>query len=423
MIQRIKGTQDLLPGEIEKWQYLEEKAREIFARYGYSEIRTPIFEETELFARSIGTETDIVEKEMYTFADRNKKSLTLRPEGTAPVVRASIENNLLAGSGTLKLFYVGPMFRHERPQKGRHRQFHQIGAEVLGPDHPAVDAEVMEMLVHLLEELEIRSYHLNINSIGDRRCRPAYLKILQEKIAAILPHLCADCNRRASTNPLRVFDCKVEADQKYIDSLPTSLDYLCRECREHFEGVRRFLDAQKIPYFVNSRLVRGLDYYQRTTFEITSDTLGAQNALLGGGRYDGLSESLGGPPVHGFGFALGEERFILALPRKDYACARPQVYLAPLGSESFDFAVNLAAALRSNGVRTILEFENRSLKAQLRQADKLKIPLVVIFGENELRSKEVQIKNMITGLQAAVSSDMSEVLRAIRDSVPGRVSA
>jgi histidyl-tRNA synthetase len=414
MIQRIKGTQDLLPGEVEKWQYLEEKARDILLRYGYAEIRTPIFEETELFARSIGVDTDIVQKEMYTFLDKNEKSLTLRPEGTAPVVRACIENHLAMGSGTLKLFYVGPMFRHERPQKGRYRQFHQIGGEVLGSDHPAVDAEVIEMLVRLLDELEIRSYQLHINSIGCPLCRPAYLKALRERILEILPHLCADCNRRAVTNPLRVFDCKVEADQKYIKTLPAILDFLGEECRQHFTSVRRYLDAQKLAYTVNSRLVRGLDYYQKTTFEIISGALGAQNALLGGGRYDGLSESLGGPPLQGFGFALGEERFILALPEKDYSWARPLVYLAPLGSGCFDFAVGLAAELRRKHIRALFEFDNRSLKAQLRQADKLKIPFVVIFGEDELRRDEVQFKFMSTGTQVAVPARVEEILKAIR---------
>ncbi|MBI4455338.1 MAG: histidine--tRNA ligase [Acidobacteria bacterium] len=414
MIHRIKGTQDLLPGEIEKWQYLEQKARDIFARYGYMEIRTPIFEETELFVRSIGQETDIVQKEMYTFADKSKKSLTLRPEGTAPVVRACIENNLLAGSGTLKLFYMGPMFRYERPQKGRYRQFYQIGAEVLGPDNPLIDVEVMEMLVRFLEELEIHPYQLHINSIGCPGCRPKYLKVLRAEITHALPQLCADCNRRASTNPLRVLDCKVETDQAHINALPASLDYLCEDCRTHFAVVQRFLNNRDIHYSVNSRLVRGLDYYEKTTFEITSDLLGAQNALLGGGRYNGLSESLGGPAISGFGFALGEERFILALPKEDYFWMRPEVYLAPLGPACFDFAVTLASQLRRNEIRAFLEFGDKSLKSQLRHADKLRIPFALIFGTEELHRKEIQCKNMRDGTQVTIRAEVSEIIRAIR---------
>ncbi|HEY2931029.1 MAG TPA: histidine--tRNA ligase [Acidobacteriota bacterium] len=413
MIHRVKGTQDLLAGEIEKWQFLEEKARNLLARYGYSEIRTPIFEETELFARSIGADTDIVQKEMYTFPDRNAKSLTLRPEGTAPVVRASAENNLFAAGGTLKLFYIGPMFRYERPQKGRYRQFHQIGAEVLGSDHPAVDAEVMEMMVRFLEELEIRNSQLHLNSIGCPRCRPAYLEALNRAIAAILPNLCADCKRRAVTNPLRVLDCKVEADQPYINSLPSSAAYLCEECRSHFSEVQRLLGKQGVHFQQNPRLVRGLDYYEKTTFEITSSSLGAQNALLGGGRYDGLSQSIGGPPVSGFGFALGQERFILALPESPQHRARPQVYLAPLGPESFDFAVELASQLRRNQVVTILEFEDRSLKSQLRQADKLKAEFALIFGKNELENRALQCKNMSTGHQLTIPAKIEAILAAI----------
>ena len=420
MIQRIKGTQDILPGKVEKWRFLEETARDLFARYGYAEIRTPVFEETELFARSIGGDTDIVQKEMYTFIDKGDNSVTLRPEGTAPVVRACIEGNLLAASGTLKLYYMGPMFRYERPQKGRLRQFHQIGAEVLGSDSPRIDAEVMEMLVQFLDELQIRSYRLAINSIGCSRCRPQYLDVLRTEISRILPYLCADCRRRAATNPLRVLDCKVEADQPHIDSLPASFKYLCEECRSHFLEVRRSLDASGIPYGVTHRLVRGLDYYEKTTFEITSEALGAQNALLGGGRYDGLSQNIGGPAAPGFGFALGEERFMLALPDKTEAAASAQVCLAPLGVECLDFAARLASELRRRKVSVLLEFEPRSLKAQLRQADRKKIPLVILFGSEELASNQVQCRNMQTGTQTGVPSDTEQILRFIQAEGKGK---
>ena len=403
----------MLPGEIERWQFLEERARNLMARYGYSEVRTPIFEETELFARSIGTDTDIVQKEMYTFTDRNEKSLTLRPEGTAPVVRACVENNLFATAGTLKLFYIGPMFRHERPQKGRYRQFHQIGAEVLGSDHPAVDAEVIEMMVRFLEELEIGDYQLHLNSIGCPRCRPAYLEVLNREIAAILPNLCVDCKRRALTNPLRVLDCKVEADQPYINSLPSIADYLCEECRTHFSEVQRLLGKQNVVFQLNFRLVRGLDYYQKTTFEITSSLLGAQNSLLGGGRYDGLSQSIGGPAVSGFGFALGQERFILALPQADAYLARPQVYLAPIGPESFDAAVELAVQLRRSKVVTLLDFDSRSLKSQLRHADKSKARFALIFGKDELEKRVLQCRDLSTGNQKTIPAKIEAILAAI----------
>ena len=303
----MKGTRDLLPPETALWQRVEDEARRVFAAYNFREIRTPILEATALFARSVGADTDIVMKEMYTFDDRDRDSLTLRPEATASVVRAYIEHSLFNEGRVHKLYYIGPMFRRERPQKGRYRQFYQIGAEVLGSDHPSIDAEMLEMLVLLLERLGLGGFALLLNSVGCSKCRPEYVNILRQALQSVKASMCADCQRRADTNPLRVLDCKVEADQPIIEKLPHIVDHLDPECRQHFNAVTADLDERGIAYTLSPRLVRGLDYYTRTTFEITSSVLGAQNALLGGGRYDGLSEMIGGPPTPGFGVAIGED--------------------------------------------------------------------------------------------------------------------
>ncbi len=307
-IQAIKGVKDILPEDMPAWHHLETTARRLFEDYGFSEIRVPVFEYTELFARSIGASTDIVEKEMYTFEDRDGKKITLRPEGTAGVVRAFVEHKLYAERQLVKLYYLGPMFRHERPQKGRYRQFYQIGVEALGIDHPHVDIEVLAMLHTLFERLGIKGLTLQINSLGDSACRGAYRDALKKYLAAKLPHLCADCQRRYETNPLRVLDCKVDAD-KFGDS-PVMLEYLCGPCKSHFETVEEGLKKIGIPFEVNPRLVRGLDYYTRTTFELVMGHMGAQNTVAAGGRYDGLVEEIGGPATPGIGFALGVERAI-----------------------------------------------------------------------------------------------------------------
>ena len=309
----MKGTRDLLPPDTSLWQRVEAEAHRVFAAYHYGEVRTPILEETALFARGVGAETDIVMKEMYTFRDRDEESLTLRPEATASVVRAYIEHSLYNQGGVQKLYYIGPMFRRERPQKGRYRQFYQIGAEVLGSQNPLVDVEVIEMLVLFLERVGIREYQLLINSVGCPTCRAAYLEVLRQALQDVKATMCADCQRRADTNPLRVLDCKVEADQPIIEKLPKIIDHLDPECRQHFERVTSELQARGLVYQITPRLVRGLDYYTRTTFEITSGALGAQNAVVGGGRYDGLSEMLGGPPTPGIGFSIGQDRLILAV--------------------------------------------------------------------------------------------------------------
>jgi histidyl-tRNA synthetase len=406
-IKAIKGTRDILPPETALWNRVETVAREIFSLFQYAEIRTPIFEQTELFARGVGEETDIVSKEMYTFADRDEKSLTLRPEGTAPIVRSYIEHQLYQDGGILKLFYLGPMFRRERPQKGRYRQFHQIGAEVLGSDHPAIEAEVLEMLGLFLERLGIRNLSFLVNSIGCPQCRPLFLEKLRQELEEKKSQLCPDCQRRCQTNPLRVLDCKVEGCQPVIESLPSIVDFLDAECAAHFRQFLSYLDQRGISYEVVPRLVRGLDYYRRTTFEITSGALGAQNTLVGGGRYDGLSEAIGGPAAKGFGFALGLERLILLIEqlRESEELVTPRIFLAPLGDAAFQKATLLAKALRQKGVSCSLDFEPRSLKSAMRLANKLQAANVLIIGDNELASGAYPLKRMADGTQIILSEE------------------
>ncbi len=409
MIQAIRGTYDLLPGDIEIWHAVERRLRDLFHAYGYGEIRTPIFEATELFARGVGEETDIVSKEMYTFTDRDEtKSLTLRPEGTAPVIRSFIEHQLNTEARMLKLYYIAPMFRRERPQKGRYRQHMQAGAEVLSStDNPAIEAEILEMLWSFLSSLGIPDLDVNINSIGDEQCRPAFTRDLKEEIRKRADRLCEDCRRRGERNPLRVFDCKVPSCQVVIAELPTITERLCEPCRQHFEKLQSYLSARKIPYHVNPKLVRGFDYYKRTTFEIMSSRLGAQNTVTGGGRYDGLSETLGGPPIKGIGFGMGLERLILSIPDTsslvpDYS---PEYFIAALGDAAFDYATLLAQRLRAAGKRVYLDFDGRSLRSQMRLADKVKAKAVIILGEEELKTGTLVIRDMATKEQRNIRED------------------
>lgn len=401
MIRAVKGTRDILPEEISGWSRLEEVARNLFPRYGYREIRTPLFEETELFARGLGSETDIVSKEMYTFDDRDGSSLTLRPEATAGIVRAVIENHLASSDPLLKVFALGPMFRRERPQKGRQRQFHQVDVEAFGLSDPTIDVEVIELSLAYLETCGLREHALLLNSVGDGNCRPAYLKILRDALLEKKDKLCADCQRRIDTNPLRVLDCKVPEDQETINSLPRFTDHLCGPCSEHFAEVRRELDVLGIPYSVNPRLVRGLDYYSRTTFEVTNDSLGAQNSVLGGGRYDGLVEQLGGPKVPAVGFALGMERLIMALPPIEGE-RRCDVFLLPLGQGALDKTLTLQRELRSSGRKVLMDSDSRSFKAKMRVADKLGARLVLILGEDELAKGVWTVRDMKASLQESV---------------------
>jgi histidyl-tRNA synthetase len=402
-IRSVKGTRDLLPPDTSLWQRVEAEARRVFAAYHYGEIRTPILEETALFARGVGTETDIVTKEMYTFRD-HEDSLTLRPEATASVVRAYIEHSLYNIGGIQKLYYIGPMFRRERPQKGRYRQFFQIGAEVLGSESPLVDAEVLEMLVLFLERVGIREYQLLVNSVGCSECRPAYIETLRAALQDVKSQMCADCQRRADTNPLRVLDCKVPADQPIIEKLPKIIDHLDPKCRAHFDRVRSELEGGNITYTVNPRLVRGLDYYTRTTFEITSGALGAQNALVGGGRYDGLVEMLGGPATPGFGFSIGQDRLILAVEAAATLKAdRPlDAYIVWMGEPALAPALRLLRELRAEGVSAEMDYEPTKIKKALGNANKLQARFAIIIGEGELVSGKYQVKNMATVQQSEV---------------------
>lgn len=403
-VRSVRGTHDILPGSVELWQDIEEKTRLLFRRYGYGEIRTPILEETNLFSRSLGRETDIVQKEMYTIPGRGGRDISLRPEGTAPVVRSYVENHLQRESGLAKLFYVGPMFRRERPQKGRYRQFHQIGAEVLGSDHPGIEAEVMEMLHVLLDDLGVQGVELLVNSVGCMSCRPAYVRLLKDSLL-VESELCVDCQKRSQRNPLRVLDCKKPFCSNVIDNLPSILEHLCQECRRHFGRFRELLDLTGIPYSVTPRLVRGLDYYVRTTFEMVTDRLGpTQNALLGGGRYDGLSELLEGPPAKGFGFGLGLERLVLLLSQHQelaagYRSPRPEIFLAYLDEEALEKAFVLARELRGEGLFAYVDFGERKLRAQMRLANRLGARFVCVVGEDEIRTGLYTIKRMADGTQ------------------------
>jgi histidyl-tRNA synthetase len=409
----IKGTRDIVSPEVEKWQFAERTMRSVCSLYGYEEIRTPLFEATELFARGIGETTDIVTKQMYTFLDGGGQSVTLRPEGTAPVVRAFVEMGLDNEPSITKWYYIGQMFRFERPQKGRFRQFSQWGIEALGTEHPAVDAEVMEVLVRFLEMVGIRKFELQLNSVGCKVCRPRYVAALREILLPQKERMCEDCRERIDRNPLRVLDCKIEADQPMIDALPGMEEYLCEECKIHFAAVQRFLKSSAIPFVKNKRLVRGLDYYTKTTFEVIVEGLGAQNSVAGGGRYDGLVEELGGKPVKAIGFALGIDRLIFALPETSTEASGINAFLVALSEEAFDFAYEkVQLPLRRAGISCELDYQRRSLKAAMRQADKRKVPWVILVGEEEMKEGKITVKDMKTGSQERLS--LEEVIEKIR---------
>lgn len=411
-ISAIKGFNDLLPSESGLWQYIEQTAHRLFTRYGFSEIRVPIVEKTELFCRSIGDTTDIVEKEMYTFTDKGGNSLTLRPEGTAGVMRALIEHKLYALDSVNKLYYLGPMFRHERPQKGRYRQFHQIGAEVTGTADPLVDAQVLVMVSRLFEELGLTEPRLMINSLGCPVCRPAYREALVEFLAARQTELCDDCRRRLTTNPLRALDCKVPGCVTATQGAPAMLEHLCNDCDMHFSAVQRYLDAATVTYNLNPRMVRGLDYYTRTTFELVTGLLGAQSAVAAGGRYDGLVEQLGGPAVPGIGFALGIERVALLLEGRTFAC-NPDLFLAAMGETAREAAFRLMVALLDRGYKVETDNEGKSLKSQMRRADKLNARYCIVLGDDELASGTLQMKRMADGCMQVVRLDADAVATAL----------
>src|ERR1700692_597517 len=426
MIKAVRGSRDLLPPETALWNFVEATVRDVFRAYNFQEIRTPIFESTELFARGVGEETDIVAKEMYTWEDRSRATsekgqmLTLRPENTAGVVRAYIEHKLW-DRRLNKLYYIGPQFRRERPQKGRYRQFYQIGAEVIGPasagsESPARDAEVLEMLATLLDPLGHADWTLKRNSVGCPSDRAAFNEALRKALEPVVGKMCVDCQRRAVTNPLRVFDCKVPEDQPIIETLPRISQFLDEGCRKHFEAVQEILTKVGVRFSLNDRLVRGLDYYTRTAFEFTHGGLGAQNAILGGGRYDGLSEALGGPAAPGIGFAIGEDRLVMSLQESasgEGVVRKPDVYVAPLGAGTNGEAARLAQELRRHDLVVDLGDETFRLKKSFEAAAKIGAKYILIVGENEVKADAFALKNLATGEQ--VSVPRTELARKIQE--------
>jgi histidyl-tRNA synthetase len=401
-----RGTVDILPPVSLLWQYVEKKAGELFKRYNYDEIRIPIFEYTELFQRGIGEITDIVEKEMYTFKDKGGRSLTLRPEGTASVMRSFLENKIYGQTQPTKYYYMGPMFRYERPQAGRYRQFHQLGVEVIGADNPAIDAEVIAMGMNLMEELGLNNLELLINSIGCVKCRGEYLKILKDYLYKHYDRLCKDCKNRLERNPLRVLDCKNESCSLVIKDAPKIVDYLCNDCKNHFDKLKEYLDILNIDYKVDPTLVRGLDYYTNTAFEVKYKGLGAQDTVFAGGRYNGLAEEIGNKSIPGIGFAIGLERLIIIMEKQGIDFTRDEgidLYITTIGEQAKKESFKYVNNLRKAGFRTCMDYLNRSVKSQMKAADKLKAKYTIIIGEEELKKGLAIVKNMETGDQQEIA--------------------
>jgi len=411
-IQGIKGVKDVLPDESGAWQYIQQKARDIFHTFGYSEIIIPVIEFTELFSRSIGETTDIVEKEMYTFDDRDGKKITLRPEGTASVVRAYIEHNLRETAPFSKLYYIGPMFRRERPQAGRYRQFYQIGAEVFGIGHYMIDAEIISMLNLLFDSLNIKGVELQINSIGCPQCRPAFREALKGFFADKTSELCDNCKRRFEFNPLRILDCKSTHCHALSEKAPKTVDYLCNDCLSHFNGVQESLKTAGVPYINNPKLVRGLDYYTQTTFEFTGGTLGAQNAVAAGGRYDNLVAELGGPSTPAVGFSIGMERLFSLFDNSNVTKQSPSVFIVALGEQAQQQAFSIIVQLHKEGISTVMDYNGGSLKSQMRKADKLNSAQVIIIGEDELSKGIVVLRDMQS--KAQIDVPVAEVVNRLR---------
>ena len=414
-IQSPKGTRDILPSEVQTWQWVEETARSVFGTYGYQEIRTPIFESTDLFVRGVGDTTDIVEKEMYTFNDRGSRSVSLRPEGTASVVRAMLQNRLMDGASVLKFYYIGQMFRYDRPQAGRYREFWQVGIEAFGADSPAIDAEIIAAGHQFFSTLGIKDLTLHLNSIGDPTCRPKYVEDLTAYAKGHLDQLCGKCYARHERNPMRILDCKESGCRAVVANAPLLSNYLSDACRQNFDMVKSYLDELEIDYHEDPYVVRGLDYYSRTAFEFTAGGLGAQNAIGGGGRYDYLAEEIGGTPTPGIGFALGMDRIMIALEAQNVTVptASPvDVYLTVLGDAAMPTALRLAQELRENGVKTDLEFKGRGLRAQMRTANKLNARYVVMIGEDEINNAAATVRDMGSGDQQSVAfPQLAEMMR------------
>ena len=418
-----RGMPDILPGDMGRWHYIEAEIRDVARRYGYLEIRTPVVEHTEVFLRGVGSGTDIVDKEMYTFLDRGERSLTLRAEGTAPVMRAFLEHNLGAAGLPVKVYYLCPIFRYDRPQAGRYRQHNQFGAEVIGSAEPAADAEVLSLAVRLVQGLGIRDVDVRLSSVGNDVCRPAYIEALRAYYRPHLDELCDDCRRRFDIAPMRLLDCKREHDQRLARRAPRMLDYLCGPCRAHFDAVRAHLDALGVHYTVDPLIVRGLDYYTRTAYEALSGKLGAQNVIFGGGRYDGLAEQLGGPPTPGVGFGMGMERLLLVLEEEGVTLPgdpRLDVFIVTAGAEGAR-ALAVADGLRRLGLAVDLDLMARGLRAQMKQADRLGAAFVVVLGEEEARRGVAAVRDMATGAQHEVALDaLPDALDRLRSEAAGR---
>lgn len=402
MIQLIRGFKDVLPGEVELWQMIEKTAASLFEDFGFREIRVPILEHTELFARSIGKDTDIVEKEMYTFEDSKSDLVTLRPEATASIVRAYIQHRLYAVDPVQKFYTIGPMFRRERPQKGRYRQFYQINAEVLGAESPLVDAQLIFMLVEFLKRLRVSNTSVHLNTLGCPKCRPAFQKELHRFLSKIKTQLCADCERRKVKNPLRVLDCKVLACREAVADAPAMIDHLCDECKGHFETVQKSLKKLDIQFEIDKRLVRGLDYYTRTTFEIQTGLLGAQSAVAGGGRYDRLIEELGGPDQPATGFAIGFDRLAEIVAANNISAPGIDLFIATLGEQAKTAAFEWSCNIAVSGIKTEMDFSDKGLKGQMKKADRLGARYVLILGDKEIGEGAAVLRNMTTKEQVPV---------------------
>lgn len=412
--QSLRGMKDVLPEESLLWQIIEKTCTDNFQKFHYHEIRTPILEQTELFARAVGQSTDIVSKEMYSFLDKGNRSIVLRPEGTAPVVRSCLQHNLISKDKITKLFYFGPMFRYERPQAGRYRQFHQVGIEAFGSDDPALDAETILLAVQIFKDLGLSDLEVDLNSVGCKKCRPDYIKNLKHYLKGSVVKMCEDCHKRYQTNTLRVLDCKKPKCQAIIEDAPSTTDSLCSECKDHFEKLKSILDSLSLNYKINKRLVRGLDYYTKTTYEVISSSLGAQNAVCGGGRYNNLVKDFGGPDIPAVGFAIGIERLVEILKNSKAVSCEPlavSLFIAPLGEEAKTKAVEYLHKVRSAGISADMDYAGRKLKAQLKKANNIGAKFVLIIGEEELNKNVVVLRDMKANSQREVSFE--EVLESI----------
>lgn len=411
----LKGLQDILPPEISVWQHIEAKSREIFKSYGYQEIRLPIMEATDIFIRSIGETSDIVEKEMYTFKDKGGRSVTLRPEGTAPFVRAYVEHHLYNNPAPQKFYYTGPMFRYERPQAHRYRQFYQIGAEAMGADDPKLDAEIISMLSKILESIGLKGLNFEVTSIGCKECRPGYKDALKAFLSDKLDKFCVDCRRRYEANPLRILDCKVPTCIESRKGAPPVIDHLCNECNDHFSSLKGHLKLLKVPHTVNPNLVRGLDYYTKTAFEVSSENLGSQSAVAAGGRYDGMVEEFGGPATPGIGFAIGMERIIPLIKEDTDKPEGPDLFFCPLGEAAAEKSLAMAEQLRSEGLWVEVNFDNTSLRSQMRKANRVNAKNVIVIGEDEIRSGEITVKNMANGENIKIPLQAGEISKKCKN--------